>query len=72
MGFSRSSHYFNKVVQTHLEGIARTHIEVDDILCEGATEDEVAKTIIYICSPVSIATNGSVIKVDGGSTGGIN
>ena len=37
-----------------------------------ATEDEVAKTIIYICSPVSIATNGSVIKVDGGSTGGIN
>ena len=47
-------------------------VRTSSILKRFATEDEVAKTIIYICSPVSIATNGSVIKVDGGSTGGIN
>ena len=35
-----------------------------------ATE-EVAKTIAYLSSPNSSATNGSVIKVDGGSSGGI-
>tara|TARA_A100001011_G_scaffold399937_1_gene511194 strand:+ start:28427 stop:29221 length:795 start_codon:yes stop_codon:yes gene_type:complete len=33
--------------------------------------DEVASTITYLCSPLSSATNGAVIKVDGGSSGGI-
>lgn len=32
---------------------------------------EVATTIAYLCSPLSSATNGSVIKVDGGSSGGV-
>lgn len=36
-----------------------------------ASTDEVATTIVYLCSPLSSATNGSVIKVDGGSSGGI-
>jgi NAD(P)-dependent dehydrogenase (short-subunit alcohol dehydrogenase family) len=36
-----------------------------------ASTDEVATTIAYLCSPLSSATNGSVIKVDGGSSGGI-
>ena len=36
-----------------------------------ATVEEVAKTIVYFSSPLASATNGSVIKVDGGSTGGI-
>ncbi len=36
-----------------------------------ASVDEVASTITYFCSPLSGATNGSVIKVDGGSSGGI-
>ena len=36
-----------------------------------ASTDEVATTITYLCCPLSSATNGSVIKVDGGSSGGI-
>ena len=32
---------------------------------------EVTTTIAYLCSPLSSATNGSVIKVDGGSSGGV-
>ena len=30
--------------------------------------DEVATTIVYYCSPLAAATNGSTIAVDGGST----
>jgi NAD(P)-dependent dehydrogenase (short-subunit alcohol dehydrogenase family) len=36
-----------------------------------ATIEEVANTITYLVSPLSSATNGAAIKVDGGSTGGI-
>ncbi|MGC6422187.1 MAG: SDR family NAD(P)-dependent oxidoreductase [Flavobacteriaceae bacterium] len=36
-----------------------------------AKVDEVAATIVYYCSPLSAATNGSIIAVDGGSTLGI-
>ena len=36
-----------------------------------ASTDEVATTIAYLCSPLSSATNGTVIKVDGGSTGSV-
>ena len=32
---------------------------------------EIADTITYFSSPLSSATNGAVIKVDGGSMGGI-
>ena len=36
-----------------------------------ATVEELANTITYLVSPLSSATNGAAIKVDGGSTGGI-
>ena len=36
-----------------------------------ATVEEIANTIVYLSSPLSAATNGAVIKLDGGSTGGI-
>jgi enoyl-[acyl-carrier-protein] reductase (NADH) len=36
-----------------------------------ATVDEVSSAIIYLCSSLSSATNGSVFKVDGGSSGGV-
>merc|ERR1711954_304529 len=37
MGYTGSSHYFNRVIQKLMEGIAGVHIEVDDLLIE-ATE----------------------------------
>lgn len=43
----------------------------DSLLERFANVEEVATTIAYLCSPLSSATNGSVIKVDGGSSGGI-
>ena len=43
----------------------------NSLLGRFTTTEEVAKTIAYLCSPHSSATNGSVIKVDGGSSGGI-
>ena len=36
-----------------------------------AQVDEVAHAIMYLCSPLAAAINGSAIKVDGGSIGGI-
>lgn len=36
-----------------------------------ATLDEIASTVCYLASPLSSATNGAVIKLDGGTTGGI-
>ena len=36
-----------------------------------AKVDEVSSAIIYLCSSLSSATNGSVFKVDGGSSGGV-
>lgn len=36
-----------------------------------ATEEEVAQTITYYASPLSAATNGAAIRIDGGSTAGI-
>lgn len=35
-----------------------------------ATVEEVATTIAYYSSPLAVATNGAIIKVDGGSSGG--
>ena len=37
-----------------------------------ANMNEVANTIAYLSSPLSSATNGSVIKVEGGSTSGLS
>ena len=43
----------------------------NSLLQRFATVDEVARTIVYFSSPLSSATNGASIKVDGGSMGGI-
>ena len=34
MGYTGSSHYFNKVIQKLMEGIGGVHIEIDDLLIE--------------------------------------
>ena len=36
-----------------------------------ATPEEIAQTVVYLSSPLSIATNGASIKLDGGSIPGI-
>ena len=33
--------------------------------------EEIAQTIVYLCSPLSSATNGAIIKSEGGSTSGV-
>lgn len=48
-----------------------TEIRTSSLLQRFAKVEEVAHTITYLCSPLSAATNGAVIKVDGGSSGGI-
>lgn len=46
-------------------------IRPSSLLQRFATVEEVANTIVYLASPLSAATNGAVIKTDGGSVGGI-
>ncbi len=48
-----------------------TDVRTSSLLQRFAKVEEVANTITYLASPLSSATNGTVIKVDGGSTGGI-
>ncbi len=48
-----------------------TEVRSSSLLQRFAKVEEVAHTITYLCSPLAAATNGSVIKIDGGSTGGI-
>ena len=53
------------------ETVAKSFIETQrsaSTLQRFATVDEVAATIVYYCSPLASATNGSQIVVDGGST----
>ncbi len=45
-----------------------TNVRTSSLLQRFATVDEVASLICYLASPLSSATNGAVIKVDGGST----
>ena len=47
------------------------NVRTSSLISRFANMEEVATTIAYLCSPLSSATNGSVIKVDGGTTGGI-
>lgn len=68
-----------------LDGVAqkenKTRVEVENdffkevrtssLLERFAAVEEVANTITYYASPLSAATNGAAIKVDGGSMGGI-
>jgi len=46
-------------------------VRTSSLLQRFASVEEVASTIVYYCSPLASATNGAVIKVDGGSTGGL-
>lgn len=48
-----------------------TEVRTSSLLQRFATVEEVANTITYLASPLSSATNGTAIKVDGGSMGGI-
>ncbi len=48
-----------------------TKVRTSSLLQRFAKVDEVAHTITYLASPLSSATNGAAIRVDGGSMGGI-
>jgi NAD(P)-dependent dehydrogenase (short-subunit alcohol dehydrogenase family) len=48
-----------------------TNIRTSSLLQRFAKVEEIASTITYLVSPLSSATNGAAIKIDGGSTGGI-
>ncbi len=41
------------------------------MLARFASVEEISKTIVYLTSPLALATNGATIKLDGGSVGGI-
>lgn len=47
------------------------NVRTSSLLQRFATVDEIATTITYYCSPLASTTNGSTIKIDGGSTGGL-
>ena len=47
------------------------NVRTSSLLERFATVDEIANTITYYSSPLSAATNGATIKLDGGSMGGI-
>lgn len=46
-------------------------IRTSSLIQRFASVEEVSNTIAYFASPLSSGTNGAVIKVDGGSTGGL-
>jgi NAD(P)-dependent dehydrogenase (short-subunit alcohol dehydrogenase family) len=43
-----------------------TNIRPSSLLKRFATTEEVANLVVYVCSPLSSATNGSALRVDGG------
>ena len=44
MGYMGSSHYFNCIIQKIMEAITGVHVEINDLLCEGTTMEEVLST----------------------------
>ncbi|MDW3192019.1 MAG: SDR family oxidoreductase [Cytophagales bacterium] len=48
-----------------------TNVRTSSLLQRFASVEEVASAVAYLCSPLAAATNGSVLKADGGSTGGV-
>ena len=48
-----------------------TKVRTSSLLQRFAKVEEIANTLTYLASPLSSATNGAAIKIDGGSTGGI-
>ena len=45
MGYTGSSHYFNKIIQKLMEGIRGVHIEIDDLLIEAEQMQEALDTL---------------------------
>ena len=48
-----------------------TNVRTSSLLQRFAKVEEIANTLTYLASPLSSATNGAAIKIDGGSTRGI-
>ena len=56
------------------QGVDRAQFEAEffktarptSLLKRFATVEEVANMIVYVCSPLSSATNGAALRVDGG------
>ena len=48
-----------------------SEVRTSSLLQRFASVEEVASAVVYLCSPLAAAINGSVLKADGGSTGGI-
>ena len=48
-----------------------TNVRTSSLLQRFTTVEEVASAVTYLCSPLAAATNGAVLKADGGSTGGV-
>ena len=48
-----------------------TEVRTSSLLQRFASVEEVASAVAYLCSPLAAATNGAVLKADGGSTGGV-
>ncbi len=47
-----------------------TNVRTSSLLQRFASVEEIATAVTYLCSPLAAATNGAVLKADGGSTGG--
>lgn len=60
-----------KKSQKEVEDEFFSDVRTTSLLQRFATVTEVANTITYLASPLSSATNGAAIKVDGGSMGGL-
>lgn len=48
-----------------------SEVRTSSLLQRFASVKEVASLVTYLCSPLAAATNGTTLKADGGSTGGI-
>ena len=45
MGYTGSSHYFNRIIQKIMEDIQGAHVEIDDLLCKGVMMEDVLSTL---------------------------
>jgi len=61
----------NKKTTSEVEADFFSEARPNSLLQRFASVEEIANTIVYFASPIAIATNGSAIKLDGGSMGGI-
>lgn len=72
-----AQHFLNEVAEKEnksadqIEKEFFTNVRTSSLLQRFASVEEVASAVAYLCSPLAAATNGTVLKADGGSTGGI-